>query len=478
VQSAVRNIGPAARIVGANRVRKGGLGGFFAREHVEVEVEVPAGSPSGTGGPGGQREAGAKDSEQAERPARAKQDERAERAKRGAAPKRGTARADARRAAPAERYGDEPEGAGKADPMAELIEEMASSGPSSVLDLAERVNNKQSRYGLEDNDDSLGAHAGGAVAATAGEGFAAVLARIAQDAGLVAGDDERPGPRPSLTTARQAEHTGAILSELDSTREVVPAVGGQRSPVTEEASTMTTRHRAEDRLPGPGTTLPAPQRQIGEIGIALHELGLPLPACQSVMPAADRQSLQREVADAMRAFLPDLPPTPHSPSSVVAVVGPRGQVMATARALAVQMGGSGEDVALATTRKVWRQNEHVIASPEIAVEQRRSWRWREQPSVVAVESEVRPSGASWANQVLRALGPTLCWGVASASHKPEDLAAWSQSLGGLDLIALVDLESTTTPAAALAGPVPVGRLDDEPATPEQWAKVLCERLLG
>jgi len=49
--------GPTARIVGATRVRRGGVGGFFAREHVELEVEVIEGSeaapprpkPAGTG---------------------------------------------------------------------------------------------------------------------------------------------------------------------------------------------------------------------------------------------------------------------------------------------------------------------------------------------------------------------------------------------------------------------------------------------
>ncbi|MDZ4826753.1 MAG: hypothetical protein SGJ13_09885, partial [Actinomycetota bacterium] len=34
-------VGPGARIVAANRVRKGGLGGFFAKEHYEVLVDPP-----------------------------------------------------------------------------------------------------------------------------------------------------------------------------------------------------------------------------------------------------------------------------------------------------------------------------------------------------------------------------------------------------------------------------------------------------
>jgi hypothetical protein len=150
--------------------------------------------------------------------------------------------------------------------------------------------------------------------------------------------------------------------------------------------------------------------------------------------------------------------------------------MSTARVIARDLGASPDEVALATQRKVWRQQDRVIVSAEAAIEERRSWRWRDRPSVVAIEQDVRPERSAWTTSILQALEPTLCWGVAEASHKPEDLTAWSEALGGLDVLALVDLASTTTPAAALAAPIPVGRLDGEPATPALWATLLCARL--
>jgi hypothetical protein len=195
-------------------------------------------------------------------------------------------------------------------------------------------------------------------------------------------------------------------------------------------------------------------------------------------PAADREELEAELARALRACLPSLPEPPRSANSVVVVVGPKGEVMAAAWALAEELSTPPDDVAVATQRQLWGHHDKVIANAEVAAEQRRSWRWRSGPSVVAVEHDVRPGQADWASGILTALSPTVCWGVASATHKPEDLTAWSGSLGGLDAIALVDLDATTTPAAALASPVPVGKLDGAPATPERWAKVLCDRLLG
>ncbi len=217
---------------------------------------------------------------------------------------------------------------------------------------------------------------------------------------------------------------------------------------------------------------------MSELGLALQNLGVPIQACSAVTPTATRETIEGELRRALDLALPPLPAAPRSPSSVVAVVGPPNTVMSTARGIARDLGGSPDEVALATQRKVWRKQDRVILSAEVAIEERRSWRWRDHPSVVAIEQDVRPERSAWATEILQALEPTLCWGVAKASHKPEDLAAWSEALGGLDVLALVELNSTTTPAAALASPIPVGSLDGEPATPALWATLLCARLMG
>ena len=166
---------------------------------------------------------------------------------------------------------------------------------------------------------------------------------------------------------------------------------------------------------------------------------------------------------------------PSTGGSVIAVVGARAQALATARTLATQIGVSHKQVEVATQRKLSRQ-ANLISSPEEAAEQRRGWRWREQPAVVVIETEPQPDGDDWAASVLRALEPTVCWGVAEAFRKPEDLAAWSTALGGLDVLAVVELGSTTTPAAVLGAGLPIGLVDSEAATPELWAGVLCDRL--
>lgn len=493
VEAARERIGPAARILGATRVRRGGVAGFFAREHVEVEVDLDEDL----------RPAAA----QARPQAPPKLPPRPKRAGPPAPVATGAAREHSDTVGPGEDPDDE-------DPMSALITEMAENGPSSILDLAERVNAEQGHYVLAGDAGppphrsatapapaprraaaapepvprraaapasaprraSAATSATSVAAATSAPApasqrdrvpdradFAVMLERIAREAGLVpTGPSATPAATEDSSPSAGASHAAAILSELRPS----PAPGTDRRPEIPGLERLS-------EIPGLDR-----QPEISGLGLALHALGLPLPACQAIRAARARDDLRSELCRALELALPRLPGPPRSPTSVVAVVGPRDQVIAAARAVAAEIGAPSEQVAIATQRKVWRRLEHVISSPEVAAEERRSWRWRDRPSVVAIEQPIRPGGSHWAREILRALEPALCWGVAEASHKPEDLAAWSRALGGLDILALVDLEGTTTPAAALAATIPVGRLDGQPATPQLWASILCARLMG
>ena len=725
VEAAKRQLGPAPKIVAATRVRKGGVGGFFAREHVEVEVEVdgaggsrrpsstrpasraprenqgPRTSPSsGSSGPApSQLVSGAIDGPMAGSMAgqpKAAEPRRAE-AKRAEPRRAETKRAEPRGAGPrAAKPHWTDEGSGLSDnddPMSALIEEMADNGPSSVLDLAEKINSEEGHFSLAADGSSqrgssrgssrrqtLGRDASGGERSEnesagretaerkfpsdalaerepigpvaranvprsgsrsedrreekksrrwrqtqpgerAGEqaaerpaeqaveqdwdgpdgakqtpstGFAAVLERIAREAGLATPVSDGREAAFRAPEPPPASHADLILTELadplglaaprtqgapgaprvqavprgtaepratttvdlaeprasaaPAARSVprewteplwLPAAGERGEPrwlaapavlarlsqaepksapqsspqpapePTPLAAALPERRLSQagsqpahqslsqplaqpawlapiapaTRLPQPaataGSLVPvAPVGHLSELGLALQSLGVPIQACSAVTPTATRETIEGELRRALDLALPPLPAAPRSPSSVVVVVGPPKTVMSTARGIARDLGASPDEVALATQRKVWRKQDRVILSAEVAIEERRSWRWRDHPSVVAIEQDVRPERSAWTTEILQALEPTLCWGVAKASHKPEDLAAWSEALGGLDVLALVELDSTTTPAAALAAPIPVGSLDGEPATPALWATLLCARLMG
>lgn len=118
----------------------------------------------------------------------------------------------------------------------------------------------------------------------------------------------------------------------------------------------------------------------------------------------------------------------------------------------------------------------VITGSDDALEKRRSWRRRDQPSVVVVDTELCAEKPAWAYHVLAALEPEATWGVVDATRKTEDLAAWVDGLGGVDALAVNEIDATVSPAAVLQLDVPVGRIDGRTATPSLWAALLTERL--
>ena len=529
VQAASEAVGPKPRVVGATKVRRGGVAGFFAREHVEVEVEVDtAGSrpalPTAGPGPAVAPATGTR-GPQAVGPVAPVA---ALAAVAGATPVRAAttgprpttladllAREDALNA----------EASARDDALANLLTEMAANGPSSVLDLAEELNAGPSglRFSRPFADQEPAGPAttslpptrpvpavpAGAAPRRKGSNtapppnFADVLEQIARRSGLVAdgAGELAPGEIVGISAADEqaAHHAEAILADLDD--EPAPAPAGASTPGARPAQRPvldlaadppgTANHPGATAPVGtagppaatlPATTgpvgagLPAARDRLAPVAVALHQLGLPAPACEAVSGAATLQQLETELRRTLEHTLPAPAPLPRQATSVLAVVGPKSDVLGVARALAERVGAPPDAVTLATQRNVWRQKAAVITGPESAAEQRRGWRWRSHPAVVAIEAPVRPVGNEWAATVLQALEPVACWGVTDAARKPEDVDAWSEALGGLDALALVDLDGTTTPASVLNCRVPVGLVDGRPATPALWAGALCARL--
>src|SRR5205085_11764695 len=141
---------------------------------------------------------------------------------------------------------------------------------------------------------------------------------------------------------------------------------------------------------------------------------------------------------------------PAGKGTVLAVVGERSEALTIARDLSVDMDLDPDDVVVCAPRRRGK-SAHTwleLTTVEDAIEHRRSWRWRMHPTVVVVDAPVgRP--APWAEEMLAALEPTSSWGVTEASRKLEDVAAWSDQVGGLDAIALNGTDDTVSPASIL-----------------------------
>ena len=79
--------------------------------------------------------------------------------------------------------------------------------------------------------------------------------------------------------------------------------------------------------------------------------------------------------------------------------------------------------------------------------------------------------------LIASLRPTAVWGLVDATCKAEDIAAWADALGGIDALALENLDATVSPAAALGAGIPVVRLDGRPASAARWTATIVDRMI-
>jgi hypothetical protein len=416
-------LGSGTKIVSANKIRTGGVGGFFARENYEVIVEH-----DGIVVPPPQA---ADDPSVSVRP----------------------------RDIAAPTLMDLVDRVSSQERAAHSISEAVAASPRSSSE-AVAANPRSSSEAVAANPAPR--------ISTESEPFASVLQRVAHNAGVAAETphDDTIDLVESSADDLVEEVDAELVEPIDAPpapRVPLPAAPPVMSAPLPSAPVAATPMPAQVNLPAAG----------GHVG-ALVKMGLPatyVPAVPSpaALEAALRASLTR---------LPEAPAMPRSTGSVVAVVGERNAAMEIARDLSAQAGLDPDSITVATRKRMpARTPEHlVINGSEEAAERRRSWRRRERPSVVVIDAELGRDKQGWAYHVLAALEPSATWGVVDATRKTEDVAAWVNGLGGVDALAVNDLDATVSPASVLQLDVPVGRLDGRPASPALWAALLTERL--
>jgi hypothetical protein len=220
----------------------------------------------------------------------------------------------------------------------------------------------------------------------------------------------------------------------------------------------------------------------------LAALGLPtglLPestvlSCLEALSTSDDAQTYVEVAlTSALQQLPDAPLPPQRPGSLLVIAGELDRALECAATLADREGIDLDTVVVASQARHRRgvASRQLVAAPDEAAGLAERSRRLPHPLIVALHAPVSAEPDRWATRMLAALAPTAVWGVASATHKSEDLAAWADGLGGFDALALEDLSATTSPADVLAAGIPVASLDGRHATPALWAALIAARLL-
>jgi len=176
--------------------------------------------------------------------------------------------------------------------------------------------------------------------------------------------------------------------------------------------------------------------------------------------------------------LPAAPQPPLEGGAVIALVGPVEETYATATRLAADLGIDPGATAV-VSRTAALPGATTLRNASAVADSREGWGSQGDPAIVVVDAPLGARrGAEWRTEVLDEVDPSFVYGVLPATTKPEDLESWATRLGGVDALALYGVTETTQPATALQSGIPVGLLDGAEATPAVWAGLLLDRMVA
>lgn len=187
---------------------------------------------------------------------------------------------------------------------------------------------------------------------------------------------------------------------------------------------------------------------------------------------------QTDVYRRLLAWVESRPTAPmivSAPGQVIVVVGEATAAMRVAGALAREVGVDQSAIHLAVPASSTGHDVNVgrlLSDVSDIAMRRERWQHSVASTIVVVEAALPPAARGWLNAVVPALAPTFTWAVAQASTKVNDVVSWASVIGDVDALALVNVPATGDPAAALAGPLPVGLLDGQRATVTRWMAML------
>jgi hypothetical protein len=522
--------GPAAKIVSADKVRRGGVSGFFARQRFEIAVEVddpaePAAAPAlpAAALPAAALPAGV--------PTRSVASSGLAPARRPASTGVGTSTGltasngsvASTRAAASTGPGASAGPAASAGLAAATGRSAATGQPLTIAPPA-ALGGPDSVAALLDLADAQDSRLASATAPTVSEESPAVeLVRlstegVAFNALLTSLRGEQPDPPitppapppaavtflspppPSMATGagmlyRPHNGAGPVLEPLANGTAAVPPA--EQAPVAEVAAPAESALSAES--PPPESALPAELVALLAVPLAEPAPSAELPALLAT-PAAEPalRALAGELAAlgvpadlAALAVYPDryaavlqamsgLPATPTPPvrpGDILVLVGEPAAAGALAGQLAEVM---RVDPARTLVAAPTAAGTGLPAAPRVlgvldADRRARRMHVGDVPSLVVVAAPVGHD-PGWTRSMVQALRPTAVWALVDATRKPADLARHLASLGSVDALAVHAAAASGDPATVLSLGLPVASLDGRPATPGGWAALLCERL--
>jgi hypothetical protein len=449
--------GSRVRIISADKVRSGGVGGFFAKQHYELSVEVP--DPNEDRTDMAQRTKTADNGQHSlERLL-----ERAESQDRIEEPARSATRAS-----------------GTASPRSVTPASFGISRPAEATPRPSPENN----FGADEGRS--------AALGDTGAAFAELMA------GLNGGDStDRLTSRPK---AAAREDTPTVRPFRPAEASESPMNTAPRMPAAPPS--VAPQSPAPPPPPIVAQTSPAPSlaERIGGLAASAIEVDPPPPppaepaapvgdsdpVIRNLMTVGMPEAMARQITGgdtyagvlSVLAARPAAPAVPDGPGEILVLAGELNLGVTIGRQLLEQIGVPENHLLLAaqSTAGTGLHSSRLISTPEAAEQRAEKLHSAEEPWVVVLEAPVGGTDPIWINEMCDAIGATALWAVVDATRKTADTGRHLRSLGEVESLVVHGVELTSDPASVLGLDLPIYSLDGKPATPHAWAAMLCARI--
>ncbi|MDY7085752.1 MAG: hypothetical protein SYR96_11660 [Actinomycetota bacterium] len=488
--------GSRVRIISADKVRSGGVGGFFAKQHYELSVEVP--DPNEDRNDMAQRTKTADTGqhslerllERAESQDRVDDGGRAAPRPFGTASPRSVTPATFGAARPVETtprsaaenaFGaDEGRNAGFGDTGAAFAELMAGlNGGDQLASRPKPPPREEQAPTVRPFRPAAASEAPVNVARTPTTAPAPAPVMPPAPPARPAAAPMSPAA-PSFTPAPSTP--AATVAHTSPAHDLAERIGGLASEIEID--------EAPPPAPEPPAATPNAAETYGLKPVSAAPASPPVadnePVIRNLMSVGMPEEMARQITGSdtyagvlsVLAARPSAPAVPDGPGEILVLAGDINLGVAMGRQLLDQIGVPENHLLLAaqSTAGTGLHSSRLISSPEAAEGRAEKLHGADEPWVVVLEAPVGGTDPIWVNEMCDAIGATAVWAVVDATRKTADSARHLRTLGEVESLVVHGVELTGDPASVLGLDLPIYSLDGKPATPHAWAAMLCARI--
>lgn len=459
--------GSRVRIISADKVRSGGVGGFFAKQHYELSVEVP--DPTEDRIDMAQRTRVPENGH----PTLEKLLERAESQDRIAEPAdHGFDRAALATDRP---HSDRP-ATQRPVPDRPAVEPDFGSGESRLAAMGDTgAAFAELMAGL--NVDSHEATSAGVRSSSRPKITVPIreetpTVRPFRPATATGSPVNSPGSKPMPPMPSLAERIGGLAGSTIEEDPVPPPPEPEVTPA-QSAATVFGLNPAAVVTAGEPNVVPVPAPMFDPVVRNLISVGMP-ESMASKITGGDTYAGVLSVL----AARPATAGVPDGPGEILVLAGDVNLGVTMAKQLLEQIGVGESHLLLAapSTAGTGLHSSKLISSREVAESRVEKLHSADAPWIVVMDAPVGGTDPLWVNDMCDAIGATAVWAIVDATRKTADTARHLRTLGEVEALVVHGVELTADPASVLGLDLPIFSLDGKPATPHAWAAMLCARI--